>query len=214
MLSAALMMGGARVPDVPGTPYEGGYYVGRIRLFSGWVYALIVAPKALGESPSPLLWGTSETSVLNTISNIDGPTNTQFMIQRGASLHPAANFCSNLTIGGFNDWYLPARDELEILYRNLKPTTRTNVTGAGVNPYSVPPTDNYTTSDPAQTQAEDFREGGPEAFAADIYWSSTQRHDQTHTAWSITFAHGNRLSTIKTYTRRVRAVRRVPLYLE
>jgi hypothetical protein len=30
----------------------------------------------------------------------------------------AANFCTGLTIGGFNDWYLPTKDELDLLYQN------------------------------------------------------------------------------------------------
>ena len=46
--------------------------------------------------------------------------------------HPAAQFCEGLTIGGFSDWYMPARNELEICYYNLKPTTQNNNTGGGV----------------------------------------------------------------------------------
>jgi hypothetical protein len=34
------------------------------------------------------------------------------------SNYPAAEYCSNLVFGGYSDWYLPARDELTLLYTN------------------------------------------------------------------------------------------------
>jgi hypothetical protein len=42
------------------------------------------------------------------------------------------------SIGGFTDWYLPARYELDIAYFNLKPSTQANDTSWGSNVYSVP----------------------------------------------------------------------------
>lgn len=32
--------------------------------------------------------------------------------------HPAAQFCRSRTIGGFTDWYLPAKNELNVIYTN------------------------------------------------------------------------------------------------
>jgi hypothetical protein len=39
-----------------------------------------------------------------------------------ATVYPSAHFCNNLTVGGFTDWYMPAKNELEVCYYNLKPT--------------------------------------------------------------------------------------------
>jgi hypothetical protein len=32
--------------------------------------------------------------------------------------HPAGNFCATRSIGGYADWYLPAKDELYTMYVN------------------------------------------------------------------------------------------------
>ncbi|MFK5854775.1 MAG: DUF1566 domain-containing protein, partial [Bacteroidota bacterium] len=34
----------------------------------------------------------------------------------------AVNICSNLTLQGFSDWYLPSISELDIIYNNLEAT--------------------------------------------------------------------------------------------
>lgn len=65
------------------------------------------------------------------------------------------HFCRSLSIGGYDDWYLPATQEWDILYRAFKP----QVTGSGsyfgesygANPYAVPQAGNYTETNPART---------------------------------------------------------------
>jgi hypothetical protein len=70
---------------------------------------------------------------------------------------------------------MPAKNELEVCYFNLKPTTTSNDTGSGTNTNAVPSRgSNYTAGTPAQTAATDFQTGNTEAFAASVYWSSTE----------------------------------------
>ena len=52
-------------------------------------------------------------------SYCDGLANTRAMAAAGSEL---AKHMLSLQIGEHNDWYLPSRDELELCYRNLKPT--------------------------------------------------------------------------------------------
>jgi hypothetical protein len=62
---------------------------------------------------------------------------------------------------------MPAKNELEVCYFNLKPTTTSNNTGSGTNTNAVPSRgSNYTAGTPAQTAATDFQTGNTEAFAA------------------------------------------------
>ena len=212
------------VPTVPGTPYVGGYYAGQI-VIDGKTYALVVAPKAEGEK-SNVIWKKDWTKATpGTQSLNDGFANSEAMNDDG---HPAAQFCRGLTIGGHTDWYLPSRDELEVLYRNLKPTTDDNWTyenrldawgaepgeyngvdenGNGHNASSEPLGAAYSDEVPAQTVAENFKEGGPEAFDSRWYWSSTEFGSDG--AWFQVFDDGGQDGVDKFGDLRVRAVRKV-----
>jgi len=122
--------------------------------------------------------------------------------------HPAAEFCEGLSIGGYSDWYSPAKNELEVCYYNLKPTTTSNNTISGTNTNAVPSRgSNYTSGTPAQTAATDFKSGGSQAFAAEHYWSSTENSETS--AWRQTFNNGFQIYSLKSGYNRVRAVRRV-----
>lgn len=207
---AKLLMGvgGGSADTVPvGSPFGGGFYAGRI-MIDGQAYALVVAPKAQGES-TLLQWKTSNTYTTWADSRNDGWSNTQAMIQAGSSLHPAAAFCRGLNINGYDDWYLPSQDESEILYRAFKPTTDSNNTSFGANPSAIPPTENYTTSNPLQTNVEVFRQGGGEDFEPVNYWTSTQV-DSAYIRNQI-FSNGAQYTSSKTTSRLVRAVRRVAI---
>ncbi|MEY3180202.1 MAG: hypothetical protein RL614_674, partial [Pseudomonadota bacterium] len=194
---------------LPGDPLQGGYFAGYISHTNNGVptHALIVAPKASGESAS-LQWKTSNTSTFGTSSDFDGAANTAAMDNAS---HPAAQYCAGLTIGGYSDWYLPARCELDIAYFHLKPTTGSNNTSWGVNDYSVPKrTANYTAGDPARTSIAAFQDGGAEAFVADTHWSSTE--DSATLAWGLTFFNGLQLDDSgKNSSVRVRAFRKFAL---
>ena len=189
-----------------GAAYEGGFFAGQISTAATGVadYNLVIAPKSSGENSSKQ-WKTSNTTTAGTSSVIDGPTNSSNM--NNAS-HPAAQFCEGLTIGSFSDWYMPAKNELEVCYFNLKPTTDSNNTSSGTNTNAVPSRgSNYTAGTPAQTAATDFQTGNAEAFAAATYWSSTE--SSATNAFLQGFSTGNQLGLSKTISDHVRAVRRV-----
>jgi len=190
-----------------GQAYEGGYYAGQISTAGNDVadYNLVIAPKSSGQNNSKQ-WKTTNTTTSGTDSNIDGPANSSTM--NNAS-HPAAEFCEGLSIGGYSDWYMPAKNELEVCYYNLKPTTTSNNTGVGTNTNAVPSRgSNYTTTVPGQTSATDFLGStGTERFDSSDYWSSTQQSDTN--AWRQFFGTGNQDHDGKDFNLRVRAVRRV-----
>ena len=202
----------------PGDPLGGGYFAGFISHTADGVatHALIVAPRATGATGfsyplnTNLQWKTSQTSTPNTTSLFDGAANTAALIAAGAAAHPAAQFCNNLNIGGYTDWYLPALFELEIAYFNLKPTINTNATNFGINDYSVPKrTTNYSGGYPTQANIAVFQSGGVEEFAANYHWTSTE--NSVNSAWSIYFSSGYQNAFSKTSSLLVRAFRRIPI---
>jgi hypothetical protein len=188
-----------------GAACGGGFYAGRI-MIAGVLHALVVAPKAEGER-ADVAWLDSEDRVDGADSYCDGMQNTVAMAEAGSEL---ANWARGLTINGHTDWYFPSQDELEILYRNLKPTTLENYLygRAGVNASAVPPTHAYTAATPAQTAASDFADGGAQAFADEWYWSSTQHAAYDDYAWYQDFSTGNQDYDGESAELRARAVRR------
>jgi hypothetical protein len=157
-----------------------------------------------------LQWKTTATNTAGTTSAFDGAANTAAMVTAGIADHPAAQFCVNLSIGGFTDWYLPAQAELEIAYFNLKPSTQVNNTAYGVNTYAVPQRNsNWTASYPTQTALIAFNTTA-EAFVNDTHWSSQQT--STANGGRISFADGLQGTSNKaTSFFRVRAFRRIAL---
>lgn len=201
-------------PTIIGQAYGGGFYAGQISTAGNGVadYYLIVGPVASAESASKQ-WKNANTATAGADSVIDGPQNTADMVADGNStVYPAAHFCNDVTSGGYTDWYMPAKNELEVCYYNLKPTTQSNNTGGyGTNTNAVPSRgSNYTTGTPAQTSATDFITAtGTEAFFAGTYWSSTE-YSATLAA-SQQFSGGYQDNGSKISAPRVRAVRRVPV---
>jgi hypothetical protein len=197
----------AAFPTTIGQAWGGGFYAGKINV-SGTQYYLIVAPKASGEN-SVKEWGNYGTTTGIT-SVINGPTNSASLAAGGAA-YGAATFCEGLSIGGYSDWYLPAKNELEVLYYFLKPTTDANNTSSGSNANAVSPkpiSTNYTSGSPAQTSAGiGFRTGETDAFASNYYWSSTEANADD--AWRQYFFNGGQGYYFKTTASYVRAVRRI-----
>lgn len=224
-----MMVGGTYkiVPSVYGQAYGGGFYAGKI-VDGGVTYYLIVAPNASGYSikafgPN----GAALPAATNTTTNGLASSNSM-----NSATYPAAYFCRGLNIAGFTDWYLPSRDELEILYRNLKGTTSANlVAGAwrsaanmgasgygldnqanGVNANSSPTGAAYTSGSPAQTAATDFQGTNAEAFKRNwspYYYSSTN-FDDNNLVWEMDMNDGTQYvnNYYKATIGAIRAVRR------
>jgi hypothetical protein len=198
-------------PTVIGQAYGGGFYAGQIGVSSVATHYLVVGPVASAQSGTRIQWKTTNTTTAGTTSVINGPANSAAM---NDASHPAAQFCEAVTAGGFSDWYMPAQNELEVCYYNLKPSTTSNSTspGSGINANAVPARgSNYTAGNPAQTSATDFKDTGAEDFVSNAgtaeYWSSTE--NSAPYGWGQSFYNGRQYTTNKNSNRQVRAVRRV-----
>jgi hypothetical protein len=217
-----VITGSQPFPAVIGEAFGGGYFAGYISHTADGspTHALIVAPRATGATgtgytlTTGLQWKTSQTLTTGTSSDFDGAANTAAMNTAGINDHPAAKFCTELTIGGFTDWYLPSRYELEISYFLLKPTVQENAIFTISNPYAVPSRGAiYTPKYPAQTYVTPFA-SATEQFEADYHWSSTD--GVAVRPWGMQFNNGNLNSASgllnKTVTSvRTRAFRRIAL---
>jgi hypothetical protein len=205
------------IPAVIGEPFGGGYFAGYISHTADGnpTHALIVAPRATGATgtgytlTTNIQWKTTNTTTADTGSFFDGAANTAAMVTAGIANHPAAQFCVNLSIGGFTDWYLPARYELDIAYFNLKPSTTANSTSWGSNVYSVPERNiNYTATYPAQTALTAFNTSA-EAFVNNSHWSSSEVNASN--GRFVNFNNGGQGGSGKANSLYVRAFRRIAL---
>lgn len=199
----------AEIPVI-GSVYGGGFFAGQISTTANGVatHNLVVGTPSstqyIGFQWATAFGATGLTSV------IDGPGNSAAM---NSASYPAAQFCESVNAGGFTDWYMPAKNELEVCYYNLKPEIYDNNTYYGSNANSVPKrTGNYTTSIPAQTSAVDFRDYGANPFTTNYYWSSTEYDSNNSTMQR--FFNGGQYPATKTATYpaiAVRAIRRVAI---
>ncbi len=90
----------------------------------GWRY-LEAAPF---DQSAGAKWGCFRTPITGARGTAvgTGKQNTQDMLTACQDADTAARLCVNFALNGVSGWFLPSRDELALMYRNLK------VTGAGV----------------------------------------------------------------------------------
>jgi hypothetical protein len=193
---------------VIGAAFGGGFFAGQIGVSSVATHNLVVGPASSAQNTG-IPYKNASTATSGADSVIDGPQNTADMVADGNStVYPAAHFCNDLVIGGFSDWYMPAKNELEVCYYNLKPAIQNNQTSSGVNANAVPARASpYTLSDPARTSATNFQSGNAEAFIATPYWTSTESNALG--AWAQRFNTGLQDYDYKSSSKYVRAIRRV-----
>ena len=82
-------------------------------------YGLVCAQNDQGTrvpwySQGYIFYGTTSTAIGF------GQTNTSSLVSVLGNGYYAAKFCDDLVLNGFDDWYLPSRDELGLMYTNLK----------------------------------------------------------------------------------------------
>lgn len=144
--------------------------------------AVLLPPVAVRGHPAAP-WNDTYGRVDGALSFHDGQANTIAMAKAGTKI---AAFALE------HGLYIPARDELDTVYRAFKPGTDDNWGyRSGDNPSSVPPGYPHEPQNPAQCELEEFRAGGAEAIPETWVWSSTQDAGNAATAWCQTFRHGH-----------------------
>lgn len=201
MSAAAKALPVITLPEI-GQAYGGGFFSG-VTVQDGKPYMLITAGR---EHELEGEWGNYGTKIEGADSFTDGRANTEAMAAAGSEL---AQQVLALSVGGHKDWAIPARDQQELQYRNLKPTDRENYCWSrdGDNPNSLPIGLLYTPESPTKTTAGAFREGGSEAFQSAWYWSSSQR--SADYAFGMDFDAGYQYDLVKYNELRVRPVRSI-----
>ncbi len=76
-------------------------------------------------------WGLYGINVTNCESTWKGSANTNSILAAGCYTSDAAAICHTFTGGGFPDWYLPAIDELNLLYNSRFNVNKTLSTTPG-----------------------------------------------------------------------------------
>jgi len=188
-----------------GTTLNGGFLVGVIDTVAGTInslddyqtgerYALIISPKSL--ESGTLQWDSLDRAgEPGSFTRWDGLSSTENILAKNDTSYQAFEHIRSIRSSNpvpaddASDWYLPAMDEMEIIYRNLKPVSGDNSTytdtrafpgtySSGFNPSSDPTGSPYTaTGEPFQTGLTDFQDGGSEAVDLDTYWTSTDANE-------------------------------------
>jgi hypothetical protein len=95
----------------------------------GWRYLEAAPTNIKVDNYVAFEWGgdslNSATAIGGTGTAVgDGKRNTELIVAKLNSLHittrAAAMVCASLEVNGFDDWFLPSKDELNLMYTELK----------------------------------------------------------------------------------------------
>jgi hypothetical protein len=82
---------------------------------AGETHGIIAAPS---DQSSGMEWGCQGIHIGSTVTTMGGGAANTTAIVSGCTGVSAAKSCSDLVLGGYSDWYLPSKDELNKLYQN------------------------------------------------------------------------------------------------
>lgn len=100
--------------NVLGKNYHGGI-IASYDLEEG--YVKIVSPEDISASSQ---WGCYANIIGQTTDEVGtGQFNTQFITNSCGEASIAAELCANLSLNGYDDWFLPSIDELVVMYQNI-----------------------------------------------------------------------------------------------
>jgi hypothetical protein len=117
--------------------YQGGIFFyflkpGDIGYIQGEVHGLLAASIDQGSLP----WGCSGTNIITADAVGSGINNTQLIVSNCVENNIVAKVCNNSNLNGYNDWFLPSRGELQLMYINLHQNGFGNFSSApGANDY-------------------------------------------------------------------------------
>jgi hypothetical protein len=93
----------------------------------GWQYL----ETATSDQSTGIAWGCDGTSIPGTQLTVgSGEANTSLIVAGCNEASFAAKICDNLSLGGQSDWFLPALDELYLVYKNLHQNGQGNFNGS------------------------------------------------------------------------------------
>ena len=95
----------------------------------GWQYL----ETATSDQSTASAWGCVGTSIPGTQLAVgSGEANTSLIVAGCSEASFAAKLCNDLVSGGQTDWFLPSRDELNLMYKNLHTNNQGNFNTSSV----------------------------------------------------------------------------------